>query len=149
MAVFADPTGAAISAWQAHAMPGFSAEGPNAFGWAELNARGLDRAIPFYESVFGWTHRSSEMPNGTIYVEFLDGEDSIAGAMEVPPMVPAEVPGYWLAYFGVADVDAAYQAALDAGGHEMLAPQAFAGGRFAIVGDPQGAAFGLLTMSQG
>jgi predicted enzyme related to lactoylglutathione lyase len=28
----------------------------------------------------------------------------------------------------------------------MLAPQDFAGGRFAILADPQGAAFGLLRM---
>lgn len=61
-------------------------------------------------------------------------------------MVPAEVPSYWLVYFTVEDVDAAYKKAIDAGGQEMLPPQEFPGGRFAIVSDPQGAAFGLLKM---
>jgi len=43
----------------------------------------------------------------------------------------------------------AYQAALGAGAREMLPPRDFPGGRFAIVGDPQGAAFGLLKMAAG
>ena len=34
------PAGAFISAWQPLAMSGFGAGGPNAFGWAELSARG-------------------------------------------------------------------------------------------------------------
>ena len=59
-------------------------------------------------------------------------------------MVPAEMPSYWLVYFNVADVDASFRTVLDAGGHEMMPPTDFPGGRFAIVSDPQGAAFGLL-----
>ena len=37
--------------------------------------------------------------------------------------------------------------ALDLGGQEMLAPQEFPGGRFAIVTGPEGASFGLLKMA--
>ncbi len=59
-------------------------------------------------------------------------------------MVPAEMPSYWLVYFNVADVDASFRTVLDAGGREMMPPSDFPGGRFAIVSDPQGAAFGLL-----
>ena len=62
------------------------------------------------------------------------------------PMVPAEVPSYWLAYFAVEDVDAKFARVLELGGHEMLSPMDFPGGRFAIVSDPEGAAFGLLRM---
>jgi predicted enzyme related to lactoylglutathione lyase len=51
-----------------------------------------------------------------------------------------------MVYFAVDDVDRSYQTALDAGGTEMLAPQDFPGGRFALVSDPDGAAFGLLKM---
>ena len=51
-----------------------------------------------------------------------------------------------MAYFGVADVDAAYSRARELGAHEMLPPTDFPGGRFAIVGDPQGAAFGLMLV---
>ena len=83
---------------------------------------------------------------GGDYTEFLLDGQSIAGGTEMNPMVPAEVPSYWLAYFTVQDVDRAFAAATAAGGREMLSPQDFPGGRFAIVADPQGAAFGLLKM---
>lgn len=58
-------------------------------------------------------------------------------------MVPTQVPSYWMPYFNVSDVDAMFKKARDAGAKEMVAPQDFPGGRFAIVQDPQGAAFGL------
>ena len=146
MAVYQDPSGAFISAWQSGAMSGFQAEGVGAFGWAELTARGFDRAVPFYETLFGWTHRTSDMPDGSHYTEFLIGDKSIAGGLEMPPMVPAEVPSYWMAYFNVADVDAAHAKAVAGGAREMLAPQAMPGGRFSILTDPQGATFGLLKL---
>ena len=146
MAVFQDPSGAFISAWEPITMEGFRSTGEAKFGWAELSARGIARAIPFYEQVFGWTHRTSPMGDAGDYTEFLLDGQSIAGGTEMNPMVPAEVPSYWLAYFTVEDVDQAFAAATSAGGREMLSPQDFPGGRFAIVADPQGAAFGLLKM---
>jgi predicted enzyme related to lactoylglutathione lyase len=146
MAVFQDPSGAVISAWQAIAMRSFQAGRPNTFGWAELNARNLDRAIPFYESVFGWRARTSEpSPGAPDYTEFQLAGESIAGAQEMNPMVPAQVPSYWMAYFTVKDVDGAYQKAIEAGAREMLPPQDFPGGRFAILSDPLGASFGLMN----
>jgi predicted enzyme related to lactoylglutathione lyase len=53
-----------------------------------------------------------------------------------------------MAYFAVADVDASFKQATEAGAQEMLAPQDFPGGRFGILSDPQGAAFGLLKMKE-
>ena len=148
MAVFQDPAGAFISVWQPAAMSGFATGLPNGFAWAELNARGIDADTAFYERVFGWTHRSQPMGEGMPpYIEFQLGGTSVAGGMEMNPMVPAGVPSYWMAYFRVADVDGMFQAALTAGAREMLAPQDFPGGRFAILGDPQGAVFGLMRMS--
>jgi predicted enzyme related to lactoylglutathione lyase len=149
MAVFQDTTGAFISAWQPKSMGGFQTNAPNTFGWAELNSRGIEKAIPFYNKVFGWTDKKSEMGEGAPpYTEFQLGGESIAGGMEMNPMVPAEVPSHWMVYFNVDDVDKSFQKATGAGGQEMLAPQDFPGGRFAILSDPQGAAFGLLKMRE-
>jgi predicted enzyme related to lactoylglutathione lyase len=149
MAVFQDPTGAFISGWQPRAM---SAEFPSGeagtFGWAELSSRGVDKAIPFYQKVFGWTTKTSDMgPDSPPYNEFQLGGESIAGGQEMQSMVPAQVPSYWLAYFGVDDVDKSFKTATQAGAKEIVAPMDFPGGRFAIVSDPQGAAFGLLKMA--
>src|SRR5437868_5152082 len=124
MAVFQDPTGAFISAWQPRAMSGFPTETPNTFGWAELNSRGIDKAIPFYSEVFGWTTKTSEMGEGQPpYTEFQLGGQSILGGMEMNPMVPAEVPSYWMVYITVDDVDRAFKQATDLGAQEMVAPQ--------------------------
>lgn len=145
MAVFQDPSGAFISAWQATQMRGFQTEGPGAFGWADVNVRGVDKVVPFYESVFGWTAKSTgsaEMP----YTEFQVDGQSIAGATEMNPMVPPEVPSYWLVYFTVTDVDATHRTAVEAGATELVAPMDFPGGRMSILSDPQGAAFALLSL---
>ena len=145
MGVFQDPAGAFFGAWQPDQMSGFATDVPGSFGWAELNSRGFDKAAPFYAGLFGWSTKTSPMGEGQPpYTEFLLGDTSIAGGMEMNPMMPAEVPSYWMAYFEVDDVDGAFTNALAAGATEMLAARDFPGGRFAIVQDPQGAVFGLL-----
>ena len=149
MAVFQDPAGAFISAWEPAAMVGFATGGPGTFRWAELSARGMDRAVAFYAAVFGWDAREWPMPEGSPYIRFHLGESEVAGGMEMSPMVPAEVPSYWMVYFAVDDLDAAYRTALEAGAREMMGPTDFPGGRFAILGDPQGAVFGLHMLSRG
>jgi len=143
MAVFADPTGAVISAWQASGMRNFKADEANTLGWAELNSRGLERAIPFYQSVFGWTTKTSPFGEGQEYTEFQRDGESVGGALEMMPNIPAEVPSYWSVYFKVDDVDATFQKGIGLGAKEMVAPQEYPGGRFAILSDPQGAMFAL------
>jgi len=45
MAVFQDPSGAFISAWQGTRMGGFQTEGPNTFGWASRTPSSRSRAV--------------------------------------------------------------------------------------------------------
>jgi hypothetical protein len=148
MAVFRDPSGAFISSWEAHQMGGFQTDGRGAFGWADLNARNVAGAIPFYATVFGWTPKPTGTPDRP-YTEFQVDGTSIAGATEMDPMVPAEVPSYWMVYFNVDDVDATHRTAVAAGARELVPPLDFPGGRMSIVSDPEGAAFGLITLSGG
>ena len=110
--------------------------------WVELNTRDVDAAKRFYPAVFGWTIQSHEgdMP----YHEFRLGSESVGGMMSMAPMVPAEVPSHWLAYFGVDDVDSAAGRAGELGANVVAGPMDYPGGRFAVVLDPQGAAFGLM-----
>jgi len=148
MATFQDPTGALISAWQPGRMADVVPSGaPNTFAWAELNARGIDKAKPFYKEVFGWGEKNTPMGEGMgDYTEFLQGGQSILGGTEMNPMVPAEVPSYWMVYFGVTDVDKKFEEAKAAGGKELMGPSDYPGGRFAILSDPEGAAFGILNV---
>ena len=149
MTVFTDPSGAFISAWQAAGMSQFSAGIPDTFGWAELNARGLDRAITFYETVFGWTHTTSPFGDESEeYTTFEHEGQPLVGALEMNAQIPSETPSYWLIYFNADDVDARFKRAIELGGSEMVAPSDMPGGRFAIVSDPQGAAFGILNLQE-
>jgi uncharacterized protein len=150
MAVFQDPSGAFISAWQPKSMDGFEVmRKAGAYSWAELNSRGFDKAENFYKKVFGWSTKKSPMGEGQPeYTEFQLSGESIAGGMEMNSMVPKEVPSYWTVYFGVTDVDKAFAKATGLGASEMVAPQDFPGGRFALLSDPTGAMFGLLTTDQ-
>ena len=119
-------------------------------GWAELNARGFDKAESFYKKLFGWGEKKSPMTQGQPgdYTEFQLHGESIAGGTEMNEMVPAEVPSYWLVYFNVENVDKAFDKVIAEGGKEMVSPVDMPGGRFAIVSDPQGASFGLLKMEE-
>ena len=150
MAIIQDPSGAMLGIWQSQNMTGAQVyDKPNSMGWAELNARGVEKALPFYKKLFGWGEKKTPgQGDNPEYTEFQLGGKSIAGGMEMNPMVPADVPSYWMVYFNVDDVDKAFKKVTEAGGKEMLAPQDMPGGRFAIVSDPQGAAFGLLRMEQ-
>lgn len=148
MAVFQDPLGAFFSVWQPIKMAGAGVTGqPGSLGWAELNARGVGETKSFYKAVFGWGAKEGEAPAEGMppYIEWQLADESVAGGMEMPPMVPAEVPSFWLAYFSVADVDAATQKVEELGGRVSMQPMDYPGGRFSVVQDPQGATFALMS----
>jgi predicted enzyme related to lactoylglutathione lyase/CheY-like chemotaxis protein len=154
MAIFQDAGGAFFSVWQAGAHRGAQVgRQTGAFTWCELDTRDVAGATAFYDAVFGWGARTSTPAEGEPmsmpYTEFqLDGE-SIAGMMDMPPGVPAEVPDYWLLYVGVDDVDATVASATELGGSVTVPGMDFPGGRFAVLADPQGAMFGVMTSTAG
>jgi predicted enzyme related to lactoylglutathione lyase len=60
------------------------------------------------------------------------------------PELPADVPDHWLVYFGSADVDADAEKAAETGATVVVPPMDIPGtGRFAVLVDPQGAAFAI------
>ena len=54
-----------------------------------------------------------------------------------------DLPGGWLVYFVVADVDASATACAAAGGQVLVEPRGLAGGRFCVIEDPSGATAAL------
>jgi len=150
MAVFQDSAGGFCSIWQPGEHKGAQlANEPGAFSWNELNSRDVDASIAFYESVFGWTHDTHTM-EGPIasYTEWkLDGQ-TIGGMLPMPPMVPAEVPQYWLVYFAVEDVDEALAKAQELGAAMFVPPMQVDAGRFSVISDPQGAMLAIIQLAQ-
>ena len=69
--------------------------------------------------------------------------------MQMPPMIPAEVPAHWLAYFAVADIEASTAKAKSLGAMAMVeAMEAGDVGRFSVLGDPQGAVFAIIQLNE-
>src|SRR5712692_9577583 len=55
-----DPSGAVIGLWQSKNMTGARLiDAPNSMGWAELSARGVEKATPFYTKLFGWGEKKT------------------------------------------------------------------------------------------
>lgn len=106
--------------------------------WFELVTSDQDAAEAFYADVVGWRMADAGMP-GFRYTLASFGEARIAGIMAMPGAPPA-----WLGYVAVDDVDgdAAKVAALGGAVHKP-AEDIPGVGRFAVVADPQGAAFVL------
>jgi uncharacterized protein len=147
MAVFADPTGAVFGIWQPGTFPGAArVNEPGALSWNELGTRDPDAAKAFYAAVFGWGFRDNDMGEMGTYTEWLNGEASIGGMMDVSGRLPDEIPAHWLVYFAVENTDAALETVKSSGGGVSFGPIDVPAGRFAIVTDPHGAAFAVIQM---
>jgi len=144
MAWVADPTGAAVGLWQAGRHIGATlVNEPNALVWNELVSSDLETALPFYEAVLGITAR--EMPMGEdTYLVLHVGEGMVGGAMT--PQAAGE-PNHWRVWFAVADTDEAVATTTSAGGALLFGPLDMPVGRFAVLADPQGAAFTVIKMN--
>jgi predicted enzyme related to lactoylglutathione lyase len=146
MAIFADTTGAVIGLWQAGSHKGAElANESGAFCWNELQTRDIDKAKEFYNDVFGWGAETSEMGD-MAYTEWKRGDTSIGGMMQMPAEVPSQMPAYWLVYFGVDDTDASVEKANKLGAVTHVEPVDIPAGRFAVLGDPSGAGFGIIKL---
>jgi predicted enzyme related to lactoylglutathione lyase len=144
MAVAQDPTGAFFSIWEPRASIGAEVVNePGALCWNELNTRDVDGALAFYEQVFGLTAQRSDA-----YNELKLGDRVVGGCMQMPEMIPAEVPAHWLAYFAVADIAASTERAKSLGAQAMVeAMEAGDVGRFSVLGDPMGAVFAIIQLN--
>jgi len=148
MAIAADPTGAAFGLWQPNQHKGAGiVNEPGTFSWAELVTDDVDAAKSFYGSVFGWSSETYGEAAGA-YTESKLGDRSVAGIIARPPMMPAEVPNSWVVYFSVTDTDKAVARVGELGGGTRVPPMDIEPGRFAVVTDPAGASFSVITMKE-
>jgi uncharacterized protein len=146
LAIFADPAGAVLGLWQARVHTGAQlVNEPGTYCWSELATRDIEGSKAFYSSVFGWGVQSE--PGPMEYTEFKVDGDSIAGMLPMGDMMPAEMPPHWGVYFAVSDCDAAVATATRLGASVMAPAMDVPVGRFAVLTDPQGAAFSVIKLS--
>jgi len=133
-----------VGLWQANQHIGATlVNEPGAVIWNELITDKPESALAFYEAVLGVRSGTMEMSPGQTYHLLKVGGTDVGGCME-PPM--PEVPNHWHVHFAVADADATTAQASSAGGQVAVDPFDIPTvGRSAVLTDPQGAMFGVLT----
>jgi predicted enzyme related to lactoylglutathione lyase len=112
--------------------------------WYELATTDAAAASRFYGDIVGWT--SHDFGVGADYALWTAADGTaVAGLLALPDRNVGAGPG-WYAYFHVADVDTAVTQIEQAGGTVRSAPRDVPGaGRMAMVADPQGVVFYVIT----
>ena len=119
------------------------------FIWYELMTTDQDAAVDFYSHVVGWTAADHEnsTPEGMRYVVLSADGRGVGGVFQLTDEMRAGgARAGWVGYIETADTDAKAKEAVAAGGSLLMQPGDIPNvGRFAMLADPGGAPFYLLT----
>ncbi|MEV1018749.1 VOC family protein [Streptomyces sp. NPDC050264] len=150
LAVCQDAAGAEFGLWEPLAHAGFEAVNvPSSFCWFELLTRDGPRAVDFYQSVLGWGTRQRSFGEGARYTEWTVADEAFGGMVDMSTgEFPPEVPSHWNLYVAVDAPDATAARCQELGGRVLVAPTTLPTGRFAILADPQGAAFSVMHFTE-
>lgn len=121
------------------------------FIWYELMTTDPEGAAAFYGAVVGWTISAQSGPastsGGVDYRPIGRSDGGMAGGVLklTDQMCAGGARPCWLGYIHTPDVDAAVAAILADGGTQMIEPFDMEVGRIAMVTDPQGAPFYVMS----
>jgi predicted enzyme related to lactoylglutathione lyase len=160
MAFVADPEGAVLALWQAGDHVGgevFNEHG--ALTWNELNTRDSAAAREFYGAALGWEFEKfggDEAPMeywlirvpGKVPGAPLADDELSGGFLTMDENWPADLPAHWMVYFHVDDTDAAVAKLEELGGTVSVPAFDSSAGRIAVVSDPQGGTFSVISPPQ-
>jgi predicted enzyme related to lactoylglutathione lyase len=115
---------------------------PHSFFWYDVMTTDTNAAQKFYCDVVGWTAEDTG-PKGNGYILFNAQGQGVAGLMTIPEEAAKHgARPAWMGYIAVDDVDEAANRLKQEGGQVVRGPIDVPGIiRFAVVVDPQGAAF--------
>ncbi|MBB3676915.1 VOC family protein [Modestobacter versicolor] len=140
MAMAADPQGNPFGLWQAGTTTGAEIYNePGGLVWNEAAVDDPAAARDFYRAVFGFSWQ--EMPGLDGYAVFSSGEQPLGGLGGISPGLPRG----WATCFSVASTDDAVAAVESGGGKVLMAAEDTEFGRFAVVADPWGASFSVMS----
>jgi uncharacterized protein len=117
--------------------------------FVELVTPDLAAAKQFYGGLFGWTFRDMEAGTRRYAEASLEGRP-VAGLLQRPLPAQERRQPAWLTYLSTPDVDATTKTAQQQGAKVLFEPRSLADrGREAVLADPQGAVFAILSSSSG
>jgi uncharacterized protein len=115
------------------------------FVWYELLTTDMPSAAAFYAEVIGWTVNDASSAE-LAYTLLTVGDAPVVGLMDLPEEgVRMGAMPRWLGYVAVDDMDARTAQIRRLGGAVLVSPTDSNIGRIAVVADPQGATFALVT----
>jgi hypothetical protein len=118
---------------------------PGRFGWDELLTTDMPSAAAFYADIVGWAVKDVSSPD-LAYTLLTAGDAPVVGLMNLPEEgVRMGAMPRWLGYVAVDDMDATAARIRRLGGAILVSPTDSNIGRIAVVADPQGAIFALVT----
>jgi predicted enzyme related to lactoylglutathione lyase len=139
VAAIRDPTGAIVSLWQARSRIGAAlVNDVGALCWNELATTDVERAKVFFGELLGWEYETDD--GGYLSIT---NAGSLNGGMREQTEEERGIAPNWLPYFTVEDAGDAVHNAEQVGGRGLLPTTNIRIGRFAVIADPQGAAFGV------
>lgn len=112
-------------------------------GWIDMTVDDADGLRDFYKSVVGWETEAVSMGDYSDYSMTLPASGEAVSGICHARGDNAEIPGGWLIYITVADVEASAAACTANGGEVLVGPKGLAGGRFCVMRDPSGATAAL------
>jgi predicted enzyme related to lactoylglutathione lyase len=140
VAAIRDPTGAMVSLWQPRSRIGATlVNEAGALCWNELATTDVERAKSFFGTLFGWEYQTADSG----YVLIKNAGAPNGGLREQTAPERGKEPS-WLPYFKVENVHATVSKAEQIGGSGLVPSAEASIGRFAVIADPQGAAFAVL-----
>ena len=143
MAVFTDPGGAMLCVWEPRNHIGAGRVNDlGCMSWNDLQTHDSEAAGEFYRALFGWEPEPIYVDGQLVYTSIKNAGWQNGGYM---PMSEdhGEAPSYWLPYFAVSSCDRTVDQVREDGGTLFAGPMDVPAGRFAVVGDPHGAAFAV------
>ncbi len=144
LAIIADPQGAVFAIIEPAMSEPDEPPAEGTFVWDELTTTDVEGAKSFYSAVLGWTFRDSDMGGMTYTILQRQGGGDVAGLMARAEGV--EAPPHWTVYIATDDADPTVVKAKELGAAVFVEPTDLPGmGRFALLQDPVGAAFGIFA----
>jgi predicted enzyme related to lactoylglutathione lyase len=139
VAAIRDPTGAIVSLWQPRSRIGATVVNDvGALCWNELATTDVARATAFFAELLGWEYETDD--DGYVSIR---NAGSLNGGIREQTERERGIPPNWLPYFTVESVDQTVRHALKQGGSTLQPTIGIQRGRFAVLADPQGAAFAV------
>lgn len=116
---------------------------PGGWLWCELRTNEIAKALFFYETVLGVSHRSLDMGASGLDYHVLSSQG--VGRGGATGRLPTGMSPHWLPYVCVDDVDATIACAIKLGARVPIAPEDIPGiGRSGVIEDPTGAQLAIM-----